>query len=282
MEDLEDTYLGRRDIVLLDGIPNDVSVVAGIITTEFQTPLSHINVLSNSRGTPNMALRDGWTNPKLEALQGELVYLKVASDSFTLRKASLAEATAFWSQHEPQDTVYLAKDSETSGLIDLHTVDHSAVNLIGGKAANFAEMLRVNEEGLTIPVPENYFAIPFYYYERHMQKSGLDDFVAEMLDRLPDFQTDPAYRKATLERLRDSIEEVPIDPVLVFLVNDAIDDFAEFPSYRFRSSTNAEDLEDFSGAGLYDSKSAKKGGQQKDGGPGHQKGLGQPLELAGL
>ena len=59
LTDLENTYLGRRDIVLLDGIPNDVSVVAGIITTEFQTPLSHINVLSHNRNTPNMALRDG-------------------------------------------------------------------------------------------------------------------------------------------------------------------------------------------------------------------------------
>jgi pyruvate,water dikinase len=262
LQDQEETYLGRRDIVLLDGIPNDVSVVAGIITTEFQTPLSHINVLSNSRGTPNMALRDGWTSPQLENLMGELVYFKVASDSFTLRKASLAEATAFWSQNEPQDTVYLAKDVETAGLIDLHAVDHSAVNLIGGKAANFAEMLRVNENGLSIPVPENYFAIPFYYYDRHLQKSGLDEFVAQMLAD-PVFQSDPVCRKATLERLRDSIEEVPIDPVLVFLVNEAIDDFAEFPAYRFRSSTNAEDLEDFSGAGLYDSKSAKKGDSKK-------------------
>ena len=34
--------------------------------------------------------------------------------------------------------------------------------------------------------------------------------------------------------------------------------FQDFPAYRFRSSTNAEDLESFSGAGLYSSYSAKK------------------------
>ena len=61
IDELQDVYLGHHDIVLLNGIPLDISVVSGIITTEFQTPLSHVNVLSHNRGTPNMALRDGWT-----------------------------------------------------------------------------------------------------------------------------------------------------------------------------------------------------------------------------
>ena len=42
---------------MLDAVPNDISIVAGQITAEFQTPLAHINVLSVNRGTPNMALR---------------------------------------------------------------------------------------------------------------------------------------------------------------------------------------------------------------------------------
>ena len=56
--ELETTYVGFRDIVVLDAMPNDISVVAGIITEEFQTPLSHINVLARNRGTPNMGLRN--------------------------------------------------------------------------------------------------------------------------------------------------------------------------------------------------------------------------------
>ena len=60
---------------MLDQVPNDLSVTLGIITEEFQTPLSHINVLSQTRKIPNMALRNAFTDPKLRALDGKWVKL---------------------------------------------------------------------------------------------------------------------------------------------------------------------------------------------------------------
>ncbi len=92
IDQLKQTYLGRHHIVMLNGIPNDLPVVAGIITTEFQTPLSHINILSHSRNTPNMALKEAWSDQHLNALMDQLVYLKVESDTFSIRSASLEEA----------------------------------------------------------------------------------------------------------------------------------------------------------------------------------------------
>ena len=136
------------------------------------------------------------------------------------------------------------------------------VNRIGGKAANFAEMLKVDVDGVPIPVPENSFAIPFHYYDQHMRDAGLDLAIDQMLND-PTFQSDPAYRKQKLEELQDNIKDHPLDPVLIALVTTEINDFSEFSSFRFRSSTNAEDLEIFSGAGLYSSHSAKKGDTKK-------------------
>ena len=257
--ELENTYLGRHDIVLLNGIPNDVSVVAGIITTEFQTPLSHINVLSHNRGTPNMALKNAWDHPQLNEWMGELVYLKVRADSFEMRKASLQEATAFWERREPQTPVVLQKNTDLSGLVDLHTADHNFVDRIGGKAANFAEILKVNGP---IPVPEGAFAIPFFYYERHIKQAGLDVFIDQMLKEAQ-FQSDPAYRQAKLAELQERIKDYPLAGDLVNLVKNKINNFADFEAIRFRSSTNAEDLESFSGAGLYNSYSAKKDHKSK-------------------
>lgn len=257
LPDLEETFLSRRDIILLDGVPNDVSVVAGIITTEFQTPLSHINVLSHNRRTPNMALRDGWTNPRLDTLLDELVYLKVEADSFIIRRANLTEATAFWSLTEPQDTVVLEKDLSVQGLVELPPANHSYVSIIGGKAANFAEILKVTVMGQPIPTPENSFAIPFYYYDQHLKQAGLDGFIEQMLAD-EDFINDPVIRKARLEDLQERIKAHPIDQELEELVRVRIHNFSDFASYRFRSSTNAEDLESFSGAGLYNSYSAKR------------------------
>ncbi len=254
IENLNSTYLGKHDIVLLNGIPNDVSVVAGIITTEFQTPLSHINILSHNRKTPNMALRDGWTNSKIETLLGELVYLEVQADSFILRKANLEEATSFWNKNEPQSTVSLEKDITVSGLINLNQEGINSVNIIGGKAANFAELLKVQHP--KIPTPENPFAIPFFYYNQHIQNNKIDEIIHQLLSD-ETFQTNQDYRKEKLSQLRNLIVESPINPDLADLVRQKINDFANFKAYRFRSSTNAEDLDFFSGAGLYDSFSAK-------------------------
>ena len=71
-DDLANTYLNFRDIVVLDHVPNDISVVVGMITEEFQTPLAHINVLAQNRHIPNMGLKGATTNPMLRALEGHL------------------------------------------------------------------------------------------------------------------------------------------------------------------------------------------------------------------
>lgn len=251
--ELNSTYLGRHDIVLLNTIPVDIAVVAGIITTEFQTPLSHINVLSHNRGTPNMALRDGWTNPKVNDFLVKLVYLKVALDSFTIREATVEEAQHFWSQKEPQTVHQLKMDTLTAGLIDLTKANVKMVSTIGGKAANFAELTKVTVSGLEgLPLPENYFAIPFYYYWRHMKQAGLDVFVKNMLND-PQFQTDINYRKQKLDDLRSAIKSAPLDAGLLEMVKSRLVNPEGFTSFRFRSSTNAEDIEGFNGAGLYGS-----------------------------
>lgn len=252
-EELKNSYLGRHDIVLLNTIPGEIAVVAGIITTEFQTPLSHINVLSHNRGTPNMALRDGWTNPALNIYIDKLVYLKVGLDSFIVREATLDEATEFWAKKEPQTVHKLELDTVTSGLIDLENANVNWVSTIGGKAANFAELVKVNvPEYDNIPLPENHFAIPFYYYRQHMKNCGLDTVVNNMLAN-EQFKIDIVYRKEKLKQLRDKIKDSPLDADFLQAVLRKMENEEGFTNFRFRSSTNAEDVEGFNGAGLYGS-----------------------------
>lgn len=263
LNELETEYIGHRDIVLLNGIPNDISAVAGIITTEFQTPLSHINVLSHNRGAPNMALRDGWTNPQLETLFNKLVYLKVTLDTFIVREASLSEAQAFWALKEPSKITKLRHDTITGGLINLITTNIDSDTLIGGKAANFSELLKIKINGSqSLPLPEGSFAIPFYYYWQHMHQNSLDVFITQMLAD-PEFKTNFLYRKQKLIALQDSIISKPIDPLLLMLVENRIKNSGNFSNYRFRSSTNSEDIKGFNGAGLYDSYTGIPGDSEK-------------------
>jgi len=263
LDELKTQYAGRHDIVVLNGIPNDISVVAGIITTEFQTPLSHINILSHNRGAPNMALRDGWTNPLLESLTNKLVYLKVTLDTFILREAAISEAMAFWAVNEPSVTIRLRKDSVTQGLVNLSLASVESDTTIGGKAANFSELMKIAVPGYgQLPVPEGSFAIPFYYYWQHMRSHSLDLFVKQMLEESR-FKTDFQYRKMQLERLQDSIKYFPVDPALLNLVNAELEGVEDFVNIRFRSSTNSEDIKGFNGAGLYDSYTGIPGDPEK-------------------
>lgn len=256
------TYLGRHDLVLLNGIPNDILVVAGIITTDFQTPLSHINVLSHNRGTPNMALRDGWTNPRLNVFIDQLVYLKVTLDSFYIREATVTEAESFWAIKEPTKFQKLKIDTLTTGLVNLNGADHSWVSAIGGKAANFAELMKVTFANQPIPTPEGAFAIPISYYWNHIKSNQIDIYLKQMLAD-PEFKTNHATRISMLTNLQNLIKDKPVDANLVKLISDRIETINGFTNIRFRSSTNAEDIEGFNGAGLYNSYTAIKGDDKK-------------------
>lgn len=257
INDIPFTEFERHDIVLTNGIPFDIPVIAGIITTEYQTPLSHINVLSHSRGTPNMTLKNGFENKVFNKLNGELVYLEVAADSYKIRKCTLEEAESFWKKNEPKEIKTLDKDTKNYGLVVLENATIEDVNKIGGKAANFAEILKAfKREDKTAPVPENYFAIPFYYYDQHLKKHGIDTYIEAIINQ-SEFKTNSVFRKSMLNNIRDTIINSSLDEeLLTKVVNKMVSD-DRFTSYRFRSSTNAEDLEGFNGAGIYSSYSGK-------------------------
>ena len=68
------------------------------------------------------------------------------------------------------------------------------------------------------------------------------------------FRTDPAVQDAQLAELRDAIESAPISTRPEKALETVQRSFPTGTSIRCRSSTNNEDLPNFSGAGLYDSK----------------------------
>jgi len=252
VNDIAASHLTRHDILVTDGLPLDIPVIAGIITTEFQTPLSHINVLSHNRGTPNMALKTAWTDKTIDTLEGKLVFLEVLADSFTLRAADIAEAQSFWDSREPHVPVTLECHDDTAGLFGMENLSHNSLHFVGAKAANFAELCKIRLGDEYLPVPENAFAIPFYYYRRHIESNNIDAYIDSLLiDSL--IYSDYQYRTEKLSHLRERIVSAPLDADVVVAVEQRIDSMGAYRKMRFRSSTNAEDVEGFNGAGLYDS-----------------------------
>jgi len=262
-EQLKTEYLGFREIIVLDKVPNDITVVSGLITEEFQTPLSHVNVLSQNRKTPNMGLRKATTNPQLKALDGKWVELTVKATGWTIREVTSAEADSYWEKHRPKPIVLPPYDVSITGLHDLDksVVDETkgtlreaikqSVLAFGGKSAQYAVL--ANTKGL--PVRKG-FAIPIYYYDQFMKQNGFIERVKTLLAD-PKFKDDPKVRDTELDKLRDDMETAPVDQAFQDLLRKKME--AEYPklNMRFRSSTNSEDLEGFPCAGCYESHTGK-------------------------
>ncbi len=257
---LDMTYLTHEDIVVLDEAPNDISVVQGLITQEFQTPLSHVNVLSQNRHTPNMGLRNAMTNPTLRALEGKLVELTVGASTWAVREVTLAEAEAYWDAHKPTPVVLPALDLSVTGLWNIEDVTpepasgtslrdaiKKAVLAFGGKAAHYSILART--QGVPI---QKAFAVPVYYYDQFMKQNGFYDMVNTMIAD-PTFKADAAVRDQKLAELRAAMAIAPLDMGLQTLLKDKI--AADYGTHkmRFRTSTNSEDLDGFPCAGCYES-----------------------------
>ena len=270
-EGLASSDLDFRDIVVLDHVPNDIGVVSGIITSEHQTPLSHINVLSQNRGTPNMVFIGAFDDPKLQGLNGKWVQLNVGAFEWSIEEITQEAAEQWWQANKPEPVDVPPMDLETQDLRDIDEILEfdevysvanpppgealgaalaKAIPAYGGKASHYGGFPYMDP--VKCPSPKA-FAIPLFYYRQHMEQNDLDPMVDAMLDD-PDFKGSASVRAQMLGDLQDAIKAAPIDQTFLQLVLDKLE--ADFPGVRmrFRSSTNAEDLGGFTGAGLYTSK----------------------------
>ncbi|MBP6629713.1 MAG: hypothetical protein KA297_09805 [Kofleriaceae bacterium] len=253
--------LAPTDLVVLDRVPNDVSMVAGIITAEFQTPLAHVGVLAKTRGTPNMALQGAWDDLRLRGFEDQLVRLEVGPQDFTVVAATAAEAQVYWDSLRPSAPQVPAHDSTTRLMFDVTRVTVNEVNRIGAKAANLGELYPVRTlTGAVIPLPDRPLAIPFAFYADHLASSGAGPLIDALLADVGAGTVEPTDLEARLFAIRWTLYRAPVAPALLDLLEPLL--AARWPvgtKLRFRSSTNVEDLAEFTGAGLYTSASADVG-----------------------
>jgi pyruvate, water dikinase len=246
-------FVTPRDVVVLDQVPNDIPVVAGIITDELQTPLAHINVLSQNRGTPNMSLAGAMDDPALRALEGKWVKFTVDPFDYSVEKSSKAAADAWWSEHKPPPVTVATLDLSVTDLRDVEDLTVDDIAAFGGKASHFGELYRIPD----LRTPDG-FAIPVHYYKEYEKANGFDVVIGALLAS-EKFQNDIAYREVALAALRSDMEKGWFDPAVELKILNKIGEKLPGIRLRFRSSTNAEDLDGFTGAGLYTSKSGQPG-----------------------
>ncbi len=237
------TPLLATDIVFTQATPEYLPTVRGLMLTAFQTPLSHLVILAKNRHIPIGVYTRLYNDSLLRSLDQQWVELTILSDTFYIKKAEVSLGTPI------AKTVHLKKDLKTVSLIDAANLNPKLAETVGNKAANFGLLYTVSQSG-KFKVPEAGFAIPFYWYEAHAKRSGADKLIRQLIEHPP---LDPDSLQLQLKAIRKCFTKTKVDTALRHQLEQKLD-VSGFRTFRFRSSTNAEDAAGFSGAGLYASK----------------------------
>ena len=250
-----------RDIVLYETLPFELSRVAGIISTQPQTPLSHVNLRAKQDQIPNAFIRDALDNAEISSLVGQYVYYRVTENAFELREATKAEVDAHYEASRPTATQTPVRDLSVTEITALSDIGFDDWEAFGVKAANVAVLGTLDFPDGTVP---DGFAVPFYFYDEFMKANDLYSKVSTMLADST-FQTDYDTQQAELKELRDAIKEATTPDWIITALEEMHGAQFAGRSLRHRSSTNNEDLPGFSGAGLYDSKTQDPEETEEDG-----------------
>lgn len=263
---------GWQDILVTDEAPYDIeTVIAGIVTGTRQGELSHLNVRSAARGTPNCYVMGAYD--LLAKWEGELVELECGAAGATIVAITPDEEAQCNEGLRPEPVELGPADlswTELVPLLDLPTetaaVRRAATARFGSKGTNLAVLYQRIDAALQLEG----FLIPVHYYDAFVRGAqwsvdlgdGLNQLsFHETLERYfddPDFNTDGAVRRERLATLQTAMQDAACDPVLLADLSTQIRaTYAgdETVMVRFRSSSNAEDALGFNGAGLYDSTS---------------------------
>jgi hypothetical protein len=242
----EHVEIGSNEILVLDEVPIQLPPVAGIITSQPSTPLSHINLLAKGWGVPNAYIKNA--HELLKQYDGWWVTFETKRDGYSIKRADIDQLREYQRRLAHRlDVVKPRYNLSETRLLDLQKQRAGASIAFGGKSANLGEVANARLPGIVVP---NGFTIPFYHYDAFIHDNNIDDEIYEMLNDQK-FVHDPPYRRQRLTALRERIQKAEISPQLEQQILKKVS--AEFAGKGLfvRSSSNSEDLPNFSGAGLY-------------------------------
>jgi len=255
-----DGRLCPEDILLTDAVPAEIPFVAGILSLAPATPGSHVALLAQNYGVPFASLAGADERGRAQGLIGHDIALRTESGpdgdriklldlEGVLTPAQKAQIAAFKipQLHLIPKARYGAYTADTAKLMP------ADIRFFGGKAANFGLLRRA------IPdfSPEA-IAFSFDLWDEFLNQTLPDGrtLAATIQARLEGFQYPPnvAAVRMQLTAIRGLFTQTAqLTPAQEQAVLGALAGFDPHRKIRFRSSTNLEDSESFTGAGLYDS-----------------------------
>ncbi|HEX9424649.1 MAG TPA: PEP/pyruvate-binding domain-containing protein, partial [Pyrinomonadaceae bacterium] len=242
----EHVEIGFNEILVLDEVPVQLPPVAGVITSHPSTPLSHINLLAKGWGIPNAYIKNAQT--LLKQYDGWWVAFETKRDGYTIKRADVDQLREYQRRLAQRlDVMKPRFNLSEKRLLGLVQQRSQSATAYGGKSANLGEVMNARLPGIVVP---NGFTIPFYYYDLFLRANKLDDAIFGLLNDQK-FVHDPAYRREQLVGLRERIKQGKFDETLRAQILGRVHRQFHGKGLFVRSSSNSEDLPNFSGAGLY-------------------------------
>jgi hypothetical protein len=241
-----DTVIDRNQIVIFKEVPVQLTPLSGIIMTEPASPLSHANLLAKSWGIPNARIANA--DKLFKELEGKYVRLEVGENDYKLLPANPKEVEARNREFiKRADLVTPPADLQYEKLAALREQHATDARRFGAKAANLGQLMNARNPNIVVP---NGFSIPFRHYKSFLILNKLEDKISNAVEE-DRFVHDPVYRKKRLAEIRQWIQQGQLEVGLKKMLEGKAFELGLAKGLFVRSSTNAEDLPNFSGAGLY-------------------------------
>lgn len=242
----EHVEIGFNEILVLDEVPIQLPPVAGIITAQPSTPLSHINLLAKGWGIPNAYIKNA--HELLKQYDGWWVSFETRRDGYSIKRADMDQLREYQRRLAARVEVVKPRyNLAEKRLLALHSQRASSTVAYGAKSANLGEVAASRLPGIVVP---SGFTVPFHYYDEFLKENDLDDAIFELLNDQK-FVHDPAYRREQLAAIRERIQRAEFVETLEKEILARVAREYAGKGLFVRSSSNAEDLPNFSGAGLY-------------------------------
>ena len=261
--------LEPNDILLTDGVPAEIPFVAGIITLSPTTPNSHMAILARTFGVPFVHLALAEDVEKARQLLGRTVFLNATSGA-DIAEVLLVDIEGALTSEEFDEILALKAppDLDISPMAHYGAYSASTEALLpedtkyfGGKASNYGILRAAVPTKSPVAV-----AFSFDLWNEFLDQSifGGNTLRQEIAFRLSGYNyppSDMAALSSELEGLREDLFKNKYittftpqqEAAVISTLQDPNYGFDTFKNIRFRSSTNVEDCNQFTGAGLYES-----------------------------
>lgn len=266
--DIETAYLvgalEPNDILLTDGVPAEIPFVAGVITLSPSTPNSHVAILARTFGVPFVHLAVAEDAEEALELVGRMVFLYASEDDVQLLdiEGSLTaeEIDEVLALKAPGELSISATETYGSYSASTDGLGPEDVKYFGGKAANYGILRTAIPDNCPVAAAISFDLWNAFLAQRLASHKTLRE---EINVRLAGYSYPPSSMTQLgidLDDIRDMFKDTDAtsftkqqENAIIDILEDGQYGFDADRKIRFRSSTNVEDSNQFTGAGLYDS-----------------------------